>query len=68
MTEEVKIMYCHKDLTQQCKQEACPMWFTPPNPKATGDCAECLVVKQQFWDIIKRISDEMIEEQTPETP
>ena len=61
MTEdEVKILYCHKDLTQFCKRTECPMWFVPPNPEAEGDCAEALNEKQAFWEVIKQISDEMI--------
>lgn len=63
MTEdEVKILYCHKDLTQFCKRTECPMWFVPPNPEAEGDCAEALNEKQAFWEVIKQISDEMIAE------
>lgn len=60
--EEVKILYCHKDLTQFCKRAECPMWFVPPNPEADGDCAEALNEKQAFWEVIKQISDEMIAE------
>ena len=58
--DEVKILYCHKDLTQFCKRTECPMWFVPPNPEAEGDCAEALNEKQAFWEVIKQISDEMI--------
>ena len=60
--EDVKILYCHKDLTQFCKRAECPMWFVPPNPEAEGDCAEALNEKQAFWEVIKQISDEMIAE------
>ena len=70
MTEdEVKILYCHKDLTQFCKRTECPMWFVPPNPEAEGDCAEALNEKQAFWEVIKQISDEMIanSKKSPET-
>lgn len=66
--KEVKILYCHKDLTQFCKREECPMWFIPPNPEAEGDCVEALNEKQEFWEVIKRISDEMIEKTKPATP
>mgnify|MGYP003594520164 CR=1 FL=1 len=57
--EEVKILYCHKDLTQFCKRAECPMWFIPPNPEADGDCAEALNEKQAFWEVIKQLADEM---------
>ena len=60
--EEVKILYCHKDLTQFCKREECPMWFVPPNPEADGDCSEALNEKQAFWDTIQDISVKMREE------
>jgi len=56
---KVHNIYCHKDLSQFCKREECPMWFIPPKPEADGDCAECLNEKQIFWETIKKISDEM---------
>lgn len=64
--EEVKILYCHKDLSQFCKRTECPMWFLPPNPEADGDCAEALNEKQAFWEVIKQISDEMIAKENAE--
>ena len=57
--EDVRILYCHKDLTQFCKRAECPMWFIPPNPDADGDCAEALNEKQLFWDTLHTISEEM---------
>lgn len=62
MADNKDVLYCHKDLTQECKRTACPMWFVPPNPRADGDCAECLNEKQTFWETIKTAVDEQLKD------
>lgn len=66
MTDEEtpKTLYCHKNVSMYCRKEECPMWFIPPNPEAEGDCAEALNEKQAFWEVIKRISDDMAARKT----
>jgi len=61
-------MKCHKNVSLDCVEKNCPMWFESMVDGQKGDCSEALMKKNEFWEYLKTISEKMAAEEENNSP